>query len=263
MGANYRSGSLVQGQAFPNAPLFVTLITDNQVINVTTLQPPCSTIYLRSNSTTQGARTFTLSNSTITGQALTLIFSGDSQTTTCQLVSSSNCVLSEEWRPLLNDVLHLEWNGTAWVETFRSKQGFVISGQLTNTQVKSMSTPIEVIPAPGAGKAIIIDQLQMFYNRVQSYTGVNGVFGLRCGTAGPVQGVTLTTTGRNFLLSSTSMSTIIKPATYTSTATNTGLSLAFCVNKNISFRSDGVLGGGNAGNYLAYKINYRVITVQA
>lgn len=115
--ANFRDGSLEQGQAMPAVTMTVLLTADNQAID-----PGSATMLLvGSNSATATARTFTLAASTFgAGHELTLIFNTGSSTT-AQLVDTGIQKLVGDWLPTQYGALRLKFDGTNWVEVGRSQ----------------------------------------------------------------------------------------------------------------------------------------------
>lgn len=116
--ANFRPGYLEQGSPLGNLRTNVMLSADNTVINTSGV----SYLAISSDNTTAANRTFTLTDSTLEGQVLYLVFEAGSSYT-CQLADSGNVKLSAAWEPLQYDSLTLMWDkvAAAWVEIARSQ----------------------------------------------------------------------------------------------------------------------------------------------
>jgi hypothetical protein len=265
---NYRSGSLVLGQAFPSVASNATILFNLQKVNVTTPQPPISTLYVRSNSISSTSRTFVLTSGAFDGQQINIIFDSDAPLSAA-LVSSSNCVLNQPWNAYKGSLIRLMWNQSAglWVEMFRDSYQTTLVGNLTQTQIKNMNTSMQVvIPAQGAGTMTIIDEAHLHYD----YTGVawtnanpTSTLGLRYGI-GPGTGTVITIMNQSFLTGSASASTVLKPNIYTSSATNTGflVNTSTAENRAVSFRSAGpAFVGTSTQGLLYYEIKYRISTL--
>lgn len=114
---NFRPGYLEQGSPLGTLRTNVMLTADNQVVNTDNV----SYLALSSDNTTASARTFVLTNSTLEGQVLMIVFESGSSTS-CQLADSGNCALSVAWEPTQYDSLMLMWDKIAakWIEVGRS-----------------------------------------------------------------------------------------------------------------------------------------------
>lgn len=115
---NFRPGYLAQGAPLGALPTYVMLTADNQVVNVQNV----AYLGLSSDNTTASNRTFTITDSTLQGQELTIVFESGSSTT-CQLADSGNVALSAAWEPTQYDALTLMWDDftSKWVEKSRSQ----------------------------------------------------------------------------------------------------------------------------------------------
>lgn len=93
-----------------------SLTADNQAVTVGT----SSYIEITSDSTSAGARTFTLSNGVYTGQLLFVQLTGSTTTVVADLTDTGNLRLSAAWSGTGDDTITLIWTGTHWAEISRS-----------------------------------------------------------------------------------------------------------------------------------------------
>src|SRR6476659_5974761 len=113
--ANYRDGTLEQGQAFAALSKTVMLIADNTAVTPENY----SLIFIGSDNTTATNRTFTLAASAVgAGHHLTLQFNTGSSTT-CELQDTGTMKLLTAWTPVQYDTLTLLFDGTNWNEIAR------------------------------------------------------------------------------------------------------------------------------------------------
>ncbi len=133
--SNFRDGDLVQGQPLGASNKAVLLSADNQFVSPYGYPntPPCSEIFLLSDSTTASQRTFTLDNGQLVGQNLVMVFESGSSNT-CQLANSGNVKLTAAWEPVQYQSLMLQWDGTYWIEIGRAPQTTVTSA-LTSAHI--------------------------------------------------------------------------------------------------------------------------------
>lgn len=254
--ANFRGGYLSQGQGMPTLGMNVQLV-DGYVINPMG-PPPVSSVYLTSVATSPAACTFTLVSSTIVGHTITFMMMSAGGTT-CRLSSGANMKLSADWQPVQYQTLTVQWNGSSWLEICRSSQGVQISGTLTQANILAMyATPIELVPSPGAGKAIIVDEIEL--KRVYSttaYADGEDVSIIYETTATP-----LNVFDKTLFTGTTSFTSFVKPAVYTSTASDAGFDLSANADKKIMItNASTAFTGGNVANIMKYKITYHVVTL--
>lgn len=254
--SNYRSGYLSQGQGMPTLGLNVQLV-DGYVVNPMG-PPPVSTVYLSSTATEAGACVFTLVSSTIVGHTITLMLvSGGG--TTCKLASGSNLQLTQDWQPILNQTLVIQWNGSSWVELSRSQPVLQLTGTLSQADILAMNaTPIELVPAPGAGKAIIVDEVELLH----SYSTTAYAAGEDVSVIYETTATALMVIDKAFVTGTSSLSTLVKPAIYVSTSTDTGFALSSNTNKAVQItNASTAFTGGAAANVIKYRIAYHVVTL--
>lgn len=259
--SNFRSGNLVQGQPLGATSTAVALSANNQLVNFNPFRdtPMLDLIFLNSNSTTASSRVFTIPNGQLLGQQLTFVFeSGSGFTAT--FASGTNVQLTAPWVPVQYQSLSIIWDGQYWVELSRTPAASIATGSLTATQVAAMNgAAISLIPAPGAGLMTMVDEVEMFYNRVASFTSGGTVQLQYATTPTPIilYPATLLTAG-------SSVHTVAKPTVYGLDAT-TGTSTGFVTKANQAVQitnNTGAFAGG-VGSVLEYAIRYHTVTLQA
>lgn len=115
--ANFRDGTLEQGQAMPAVSQTVLLTADNVAIDVGV----ATMLLVGSDNTTATSRTFTLNPSTVgAGHKLVIIFNTGGSTK-AQLADTGIQKLVGDWLPTQYDAIHLEFDGTNWVEIARGQ----------------------------------------------------------------------------------------------------------------------------------------------
>lgn len=255
---NFRPGYMPQGAVLgPAVVTNVALTADDQFVNVQGF----ALLQLYSDNATPANRTFTLSPGNFQGHQLKVIF--QSAGTSCQLVNTGNVKLNGDWEPLQYDALDLYYDGTYWVEIGRSDPVFqVAEGTLTNAQLLALNTtPVTVIPAPAAGKAIVIDEVEMFHDySTAAYTG-GGDVSLQYATSNSVVILFADT----LVTGNADLKTVARPTIYNldaSTGTATGYDLSNATAQGVELTNASAdFGGGNAANILKYRIRYHVVTL--
>jgi len=166
---NFRPGYLEQGAPLGALPTYVMLTADNQVVNTQNV----AYLGLSSDNTTAANRTFTLTDSTLQGQMLTIVFESGSSTS-AQLADSGNCALNGAWEPTQYHSLMLCWDDFAgkWIEVGRSPttspadislaDGDILVGNSSNIAAAvTMSGDITMdnagVTSIGAGKVVLAD----------------------------------------------------------------------------------------------------------
>lgn len=136
-----------------------------------------------------------------------------------------------------------------------------VSGTLSQAQILAMSvTPVVLVAAPGAGKLVVVDEIELFHDYATTAYADGGDVAIQYTTsATPVSvldvAVVTATADANFIL---------KPsASYTSSAsTSSATDLSTSVNKGVEItNATGAFTGGNASNIFKYRVRYHVITV--
>jgi hypothetical protein len=134
------------------------------------------------------------------------------------------------------------------------------TGTLTAANIAAMNaTPVTLLAAPGAGKVIIIDEIEFFHDYDTAAYTDGGDVTIEYETSGldiNVFDVALVTAGADD-------NWLIKPLTYTSTATaSSHASLTANANKAIKITNAvGAFAGGDVANIIKYRIRYHVITL--
>lgn len=127
--------------------------------------------------------------------------------------------------------------------------------QITNAQMLAIrATPQTLVAAPGAGKAVIVDELFMHLDvTTAGYTETADNLVVEYSGGGDI--VTIETTG--FLDQTTDQDRLIVP-TYTALFTPVA-------NEAIQIKNsgDGELGGGNAANTLSIRVKYHIVDMAA
>lgn len=133
------------------------------------------------------------------------------------------------------------------------------TGTLTQAQLQAIGTPISLVAAPGAGKVIIVDELELLhtYSTTAYATGADVQFEYE-------------TTGTNwalvdsvFVTATASKNVVIHPSCYDldgSTGTAEGFDMTSHANKGILVTGSNFT-NGNVANILKYRIRYHVVTL--
>ena len=127
-----------------------------------------------------------------------------------------------------------------------------VTGTLTAAQINALNTtPITLIPAPGAGKLIIIDKSD--WNLVLSgafFTGASSV-SVVYGASGQI----MVGVGNASFMSQGSSAEF----TTAQASSTTGFPTSTTINQPANITASAAIGGG-AGSVLTYRIRYRVVT---
>ena len=135
------------------------------------------------------------------------------------------------------------------------------TGALTQANITSMyTTAIDLVASPGAGKIIIVDEVEILHTyATAAYTG-GGDVTIRYSTPTTIilPDVTLVT-------AASSTNRIMQPTIYTLDAT-TGTAIGFDMVTNAAksvqiSNLSGVFGAGNASNILKWRVKYHVLTL--
>lgn len=133
------------------------------------------------------------------------------------------------------------------------------TGTLTQANLLAIGTPIELIAAPGAGKLIIVDEIELFHDyAVAAYaTGADVQF--QYGTSGDNIALVVD----SFFTGAADQNALIKPSTYDldgATGTGVGFDVTANINKAIQVTGSNFT-NGDATNIVKWRIRYHVVTV--
>lgn len=137
----------------------------------------------------------------------------------------------------------------------------ISTGTLSQANIKAMyATPIVLIAAPGAGKAIIVDEIELFHDYATAaytagddvtinYTGSTAIFAI----------------DKDIVLATSDAKVVMKPTIYdldNSTATALGYDILTEANKGVTItNATQAFADGNAANLIKYSIKYHVRTL--
>lgn len=135
----------------------------------------------------------------------------------------------------------------------------VATGTLTQANLQAIGTPVEALPAPGAGKVIVVDEVELFHSYSTAAYATGGDVALEYATSGD----NITLVADTFFTAGASASNIIKPTAYNldaSTGTGAGLDVTANANKAVNFTGTNFT-NGNVANVVKWKIRYHVVTL--
>lgn len=127
--------------------------------------------------------------------------------------------------------------------------------QLTNAQLLAIrATPINLVAAPGAGWAIVVDALFMYFDSAGAYTVGTNDLTLEYGSGADIVG-TIETVG--FMDQATDQARHVAPAA--------GSLLTPIVNSAVRLFNSGAgeFTGGNAANTLSCRVHYHLVQMAA
>ncbi len=135
------------------------------------------------------------------------------------------------------------------------------TGTLSQANLVAMNgTPVSLVAAPGAGKAIIVDEIELLHSYSTAAYTSGGDLSIEYATSG----TDVLLIDAAFVTAASSGSTVVKPVVYTSTGSDTGFDLAANVNKAIqATNAVGAFADGNAANVVKWRVRYHVVTVLA
>lgn len=133
------------------------------------------------------------------------------------------------------------------------------TGTLSQANLQAIGTPISLISAPGAGKVIVVDEIELFH----SYSTAAYTSGADLQIEYETSGDNIALVADSFVTGVANVSTIIKPSTYNldgSTGTGVGFDVTANANKAIQITGTN-FADGNAANVVKWRIRYHVITL--
>lgn len=172
---------------------------------------------------------------------------------------------SQAARLTLGTVLRNAQRGTELDPTYFNEKAFKeATGTLSQAQIIALfSTPVTLVAAPGAGKIVIVDELEFFHDyATAAYTG-GGDVTVEYATSGLdifVMDVALVTAAAddNWILKTGAVAPFTSSA---STASHSSLTTS--INKAVTItNATAVFAAGNAANVIKYRIRYHVVTLQ-
>lgn len=133
--SNFRSGYLDRQSDFGALSSVVQLVADNQAVVLDDYQ---GVLRLTSDNTTAANRTFTITNGSVMGQRLSIIFESGASTT-AQLLTAGNVKLTGTWTPTQYNALQLIWDDalTLWIEDTRNSGISTPAGAVADAAVAS------------------------------------------------------------------------------------------------------------------------------
>lgn len=134
-----------------------------------------------------------------------------------------------------------------------------LTGTLTQANLLAVASLVEAIPAPGAGKVIVVDEVELFHSYSTTQYADGSDLALEYGTSGDNIALVVD----SFVTASSSSSKIIKPSTYGldgSTGTAAGFDVTANANKAVNFQATNFT-AGHASNVIKWRIRYHVITL--
>ena len=135
------------------------------------------------------------------------------------------------------------------------------TGTLTQANIIAMNaTPVTLVAAPGAGKLIIVDEIELFHDYATAVYSAGGDVSIQYATsAAPVSVIDVAV-----VTASADANFILKPsASYTSSAsTSSATDLSTSVNKAIEItNATAAFADGNASNIFKFRVRYHTVTV--
>lgn len=134
------------------------------------------------------------------------------------------------------------------------------TGTLSRTNLLAMNaTPVELIAAPGAGLALIIDEIELFHDFDTAAYTAGGVLVFEYG-----DGTDLIEAAASIVTGAADTKHIIRPSAYAldaTTGTGVGFSYAATVNQNFRITNlTAAFASGNSANIVKWRIRYHTVT---
>jgi hypothetical protein len=133
------------------------------------------------------------------------------------------------------------------------------TGTITNAQMLAIeTTPVQIVPAPGAGYVIEFISAALFFDYTAAYTEPSAPDDLAVrytGAAGTITSQDIDAT--NFLTATADAMAFAAPLA--GAITTVRLKTAVDNQPLVLHNTGGAYGGGNAGNVVRYSVNYRIV----
>lgn len=129
---------------------------------------------------------------------------------------------------------------------------------LTQANLLAISTPIQLIAAPGAGKLIIVDEIELFHDYATAVYADGSDVAFEYETTGD----NIALVADSFFTGGVDQNAIIKPSTYAldgSTGTGVGFDVTANINKGVFVTATNFT-SGDASNIVKWRIRYHVVT---
>jgi hypothetical protein len=135
----------------------------------------------------------------------------------------------------------------------------IASGTLTQANLLALSTPVTLIAAPGAGKVIVVDEIELLHTYSTAAYATGSDVSIEYATSGDNIALVVD----SFVTAGASANAIIKPSTYDldgSTGTGSGFNVTANANKAVQVTASDFT-NGNAANIVKWRIRYHVVTL--
>jgi hypothetical protein len=135
----------------------------------------------------------------------------------------------------------------------------IATGTLTQAQLQAIGTPISLIAAPGAGKVLVVDEVELFHDYATAAYTSGADLQIEYATSG----TNIALVADTFVTGTSDQSAILKPSTYgLDGSTGTGVGFDVTANANKAVQITGTnFADGNASNIVKWRIRYRIITL--
>lgn len=131
------------------------------------------------------------------------------------------------------------------------------TGTLTQADILAMNgAPVELIPAPGAGKLVIVDEIEVYHKYANAAYTAGGDVSVQYGN-----GTAIAELEDAVVTGAADSRHLVRPEAYASSSSST-VDLSGCVGEAVEItNASAAFDDGDADNVVKYRIRYRVITV--
>lgn len=132
------------------------------------------------------------------------------------------------------------------------------TGTITQAQLLAIGTPVALVAAPGAGKMILVDEVELFH----SYSTAVYATGADLQIEYETSGTNIMLVDSGLVTAAASKTVVIRPSCYdldASTGTSEGFDMTSQVNKAVQVSGSNFT-LGNAANVLKYRVRYHTVT---